>query len=171
MKISPSVNDPWPPCCRCDQVEEQDHLNLAVERQPGQFSLVNEVFVELLPEDKKWIHDGFKCYEEGVDDPVHHPLDIPGMDFLWSIWLKSISRLLTPWRSWSWQPWSCSRRGRGWPRKASQMSRSAQTSGERFGTFQRNAEWVPCYPQNVSLESGWDEIGSPGELRYKQHLM
>ena len=37
---------------------------------------------ELLPEDEERIHDGFKCYEEGVDDPVHHPLDIPGMDFL-----------------------------------------------------------------------------------------
>ena len=45
-------------------------------------SFVVDVFVELLPEDEERIHDGFKCYEEGVDDPVHHPLDIPGMDFL-----------------------------------------------------------------------------------------
>ena len=34
--------------------------------------------MEILPEDEKRIHDGFKCNEEGVDDPVHHPLDIPG---------------------------------------------------------------------------------------------
>merc|ERR1719397_42131 len=57
----PPVDDPRPPCCRGHQIQQQDHLDLAVERQP---------------EDKKRIHDGFKCYEEGVDDPVHHPLNI-----------------------------------------------------------------------------------------------